>query len=379
MQVELALLVPYHGGPATGEMPWPTPPRLYDSEVGRASMEHALAEATAAADAGFASVNFAEHHYSPAQLSPNPIIYATSIGQQLPNINISVLGTDLPLNNPIRIAEEYAMLDNLLDGRLLRIGLLRGTPNEYLTYGTNPWEARESFEEAVVLLRNALIQPEPFGWEGRHYRFRNISVWPQLVGGRQPRLLLSGNSAASARFAGRMKADIGFTFITPEAIAENLKTYREGAAEVGWEPTEDNILYRNYCVLAETAQEAERFHAALGQTLGGLFAGATPDLGAAMAQIGAAMGGVPKGATIDPAKAPKFTMGAPFIGTPDAVLDQLVRTHELIGNGRIEFGLDLPILPDGREVALRTIKLLGEHIVPTLKDLSLVSATESVS
>ena len=99
-----------------------------------------LIECGAALDAGFDSLNFAEHHYSPKQLTPNPIIFAAVAGRRFPDAQIGVFGTDLPLNNPVRIAEEYSMLDNLLDGRL-RIGMLRGTPNEYLTYGSNPWES----------------------------------------------------------------------------------------------------------------------------------------------------------------------------------------------------------------------------------------------
>lgn len=369
MHVELALLVPYFGAKDT--LSWPAPPRLYDSDAGRASMRQATAAAVAAAEGGFASVNFAEHHYSAAQLSPNPILYAAAIGKEIPGVSISVLGTDLPLNNPVRIAEEYAMLDNLLDGRLLRIGLLRGTPNEYMTYGTNPWEARESFEEAVQIVRQALVQPEPFGWEGRHYRFRNISVWPQLVDHKEPRLLLSGNSTSSARFAGRMKADIGFSFISPEAVAANLKVYREAAAEVGWEPTADNILYRQYCVIAETEAEAERLRPAIFETIGSIFTGSSPDFAASMAAVGAAMGGVPKGTKIDASNAPKFAVGEFFVGTPDTVLDQFLRAHEVMGNGRFELGVDLPMQPDGKEVALRTIKLAGEHLVPALAERSL--------
>src|ERR1700735_3563134 len=109
------------------------------------SVRKGLKQAAAAHEAGFDSLNFAEHHYSTAQLSPDPITYAAMAGQQLPDATISVLGTALPLHNPVRVAESYAMLDNVLGGRLGSIGLLRGTPNEYLTYGTNPWQSREAF------------------------------------------------------------------------------------------------------------------------------------------------------------------------------------------------------------------------------------------
>lgn len=48
--------------------------------------------------------------------------------------------------NPVLVAEEYAMLDNLLEGRL-RVAMLRGTPNDYLTYFDNPWPAYDALAE----------------------------------------------------------------------------------------------------------------------------------------------------------------------------------------------------------------------------------------
>ncbi len=121
------------------------------------TFEHGLLECAAAYDAGFDSLNFAEHHYSPKQLTPNP--HRLRRGRRsFPGAQIGVFGTDLPLNNPVRIAEEYSMLDNLLDGRL-RIGMLRGTPNEYLTYGSNPWESATPTRKGSSCSRRASPNP----------------------------------------------------------------------------------------------------------------------------------------------------------------------------------------------------------------------------
>src|SRR6266480_4615820 len=178
------------------------------------------------------------------------------------------------------------MLDNLLRGRL-RIGLLRGTPNEYLTYGTNPWESKESFKEAVRVFIRALTEPEPFGWEGRYYRYRNVSIWPQPVQRPHPRILLSGNSADSARFAGEVGADIGFSFQKPESAAANVEVYKEAAREADWEPTADNILYRQFCFIADTEEKAERGRG----DLGSLFGSSSIDVMMTMGLVGAAMNG----------------------------------------------------------------------------------------
>ena len=287
MKVEIFVPVSYYG---PVDKAWPTPPRCYDPQIGMQSMEWGMQQCEAAFKAGFDSLNFAEHHYSVNQLSPSPIFYAGLLGQRLPDAHIGVLGSDLPLHNPVQLAEEYSMLDNLLAGRLT-IGLLRGTPNEYMTYGTNPWDSKEAFKEGVRLFIRALTEPEPFGWEGRYYRHRNVSIWPQPLQRPHPRILLSGNSPDSARFAGEMHCDLGFSFMPAEKCAENLEHYRAGAADAGWEPTADNVLYRQFCFVHEDESEAHKASA----DLGGLFAGGSMDMMMTMGMIGAAMNGVPEG------------------------------------------------------------------------------------
>src|SRR3954454_7763373 len=282
-------------GPDHGDS-WPAPPRICDTDFVAATVDYGLIECGAALDAGFDSLNFAEHHYSPKQLTPNPIILAAVAGRQFPGAQIGGFGTDLPLNNPMRIAAEYWMLDNLIGGRL-RIGLLRGTPNEYLTYGTNPWESKEAFKEGVRLFIRALTEPEPFGWEGRYYRYRNVSIWPQPLERPHPRILLSGNSPDSAALAGEVGADIGFSFQNPESAAANVEHYKEAARAAGWEPTAENILYRQFCFVGETEEKAE-----VGRQKGDLFGSSSIDVMMTMGMIGGAMNGAPKGAPLDPSK-----------------------------------------------------------------------------
>ena len=353
-------------GPDHGDS-WPAPPRIYDSEWGRTTLEHGFDQCSAALDAGFDSLNFAEHHYSPKQLSPNPLIYAGIAGRRFPDAQIGVFGTDLPINNPVRIAEEYSLLDNLLDGRL-RIGMLRGTPNEYLTYGSNPWESRQRFEEATLLVRACFTEPEPFGWEGRYYRFRQIAVWPRAVQDPHPRILISGNSADGAVFAGTHGFDLGFSYMAPDKCAANAELYKQAAAAAGWTPTADNIQYRQFMYVAETdaaAQEVVSRYA--GGGLLALFAGATPDTMHVMMQIGAAMAGVPKHVPIDPATAkPPLVPWPALVGTPDTVLERIAEAHRGIGMGRLEVSIGVGVNPIPHEAAMTSLKLISDHIAPVI-------------
>ena len=97
----------------------------------------------------------AEHHFSPFSLTPNPMLLAGALTQVVKQAKIAVLGPTLPMLNPVRVAEEFAMLDTMTGGRVVA-GLMRGTPNEYVTYNVNPEESRARFQEALALAAHGL-------------------------------------------------------------------------------------------------------------------------------------------------------------------------------------------------------------------------------
>jgi len=106
---------------------WPVPNRLFDPEQAIATAETHLEEVELADALGFDWIGCAEHHYSPGSLAPNVSVLAAAITQRAKRARICIMGALLPLNNPVRIAEEYALIDTLSGGRLVA-GLLRERP-----------------------------------------------------------------------------------------------------------------------------------------------------------------------------------------------------------------------------------------------------------
>jgi alkanesulfonate monooxygenase SsuD/methylene tetrahydromethanopterin reductase-like flavin-dependent oxidoreductase (luciferase family) len=106
------------------------------------SYQEGIAECELAEELGFDWVSLSEHYYSGNRTTPNPAVMAAAVAERCRRVRIALLGHLLPLNNPIRAAEEIGMLDNLTGGRMV-VAFMRGTLSEDQVYGVNPAEGRD--------------------------------------------------------------------------------------------------------------------------------------------------------------------------------------------------------------------------------------------
>jgi alkanesulfonate monooxygenase SsuD/methylene tetrahydromethanopterin reductase-like flavin-dependent oxidoreductase (luciferase family) len=144
-----------------------------------------------------------------------------------------------------------------MSGGRLVAGLLRGAPYEYLVYSVPPAESRSRFEEAWELVVRAWNETEPFGWEGDHYHYRYVSIWPRPVQQPLPPIFISGSSRESAEFAARRRIGLGLAFTNLAAAKPSAKYYFEQAAEQGWQPEPDQVIYGHLPIyLADTDEAA---------------------------------------------------------------------------------------------------------------------------
>jgi alkanesulfonate monooxygenase SsuD/methylene tetrahydromethanopterin reductase-like flavin-dependent oxidoreductase (luciferase family) len=132
---------------------------------------------------GFDGIAINEHHSTPFGLNNSPNLIAAAISQLTTRLKILIYANLLPLHEPLRLAEELAMLDCLSNGRLIA-GVARGAPREYKIFGVPMSESRSRFEEAFEVMRRAW-EEESFSFEGKHYRYQDVSIWPRPV--QQPR------------------------------------------------------------------------------------------------------------------------------------------------------------------------------------------------
>lgn len=244
-----------YDGVAPGLEIWPANPKYCDRETARASFAHSLAMSSKADRLGFDWVSVSEHHYAPYIMTPNPCVMAGALSQATSKAKIALLGPLAPLVNPIRLAEELAMVDQLSGGRLVVL-FLRGTPNEHRTYDNDPSTTRGMTEEAIDLISNIWSADDNFSWDGQHYRFSTISVWPRTVQTPHPPIYGSGNSAESVRFAAKRRMGIAFSFAPLDTVRDWVKLYRQECEKAGWRPGPEQVIYRGIAYAAQSDGEA---------------------------------------------------------------------------------------------------------------------------
>lgn len=236
---------------------WPVPNRVFDPVQGHKQYREYLDEIALAEQLGFDWIGCNEHHATPYGLMSNPNLMGAALAQRTSRVRLAMLGCLLPLLNPIRVAEEYAMLDVLSGGRLIA-GFIRGIPHEYIAYNVNPDESWERFQEAFDLIVRCWTEPEPFGWEGKYYRFPSISVWPRPYQQPHPPILMSGGTKESAELAGRKRARMGIVqLVSLEDARDNAALYRQSARANGWEPAPADVLVGLHTHVARTDEEAQ--------------------------------------------------------------------------------------------------------------------------
>jgi alkanesulfonate monooxygenase SsuD/methylene tetrahydromethanopterin reductase-like flavin-dependent oxidoreductase (luciferase family) len=338
---------------------WPVPSGAYDHDAGAQAFHGMIERLKIVEEIGFDWVSVSEHHYSPRILTPSTTVSAAFIAAHLKRLTIAVLGPIVPQSNPVRVAEELAMLDNMAEGRLV-VGLLRGTTNEYLTYDLNPTEARERTDEGMELILKAWTEPQPFAWQGRHFKFRTVSIWPRPLQRPYPTTYALGTSKESCEFAARHRLGCGLSYGSWESTARAGRYYREACERHGWTPGPDHIVYRANMLIADTDTAANELFAQ--QAKGAPFplrAGVRDALSTLDARN---VAGVPRPAIVNAA------LPTTFIGGPDTIVEQIQRCRDEIGAGIIDLSPSPPANPD-LGLLMRSLDLFGAKVLPRIRGI----------
>lgn len=239
------------------ELPYPLSKQHFKADIAvRTYAEHL--EAWEELDRlGYDGVGFNEHHCSPYGLMNSPNLMAAAAAQRTRRLKLLIYGNLLPLHEPLRLAEELAMLDCLSNGRIIS-GFARGIPREYQVHNVPLDQSRARFEEAYDIVTRAWTE-DVFSYSGKFWSYKDVAIWPRPVQRPHPPVWIPiVGSQESIAFAGRHNIPI-----TPGLAGGGLRNdiirfYAKSLAQAGHRITPDHMSLALNAYVADSKAQAVR-------------------------------------------------------------------------------------------------------------------------
>lgn len=348
------------------------------------SMRDFMDELMLAARAGFDGLAVTEHGQSSYDMMPNPDLVASALAYMTESEGLEVaifpMGRSLgKAREPVRVAEEYAMIDVMSGGRLVAgfpIGLHYDAS---INNGVPPIEIRPRFDENLELLLRAWSDPEPFPWNGRFSQYPQVNIWPRPMQPQPPVWITGIGNPRTMQMC--LERNFGFNYLswfgaklTGKRIFDR---FWEVADQVGVPRNPFRLGFAQTIAVAETDERAEREYAAH------LEYGFRKGLGS----IPPEKLGMPGGIDIrgvqallkDPGDfglyaqmrhatfAELVDAGVVICGSPATVRDQVMEFCTEYGIGNLHAMLGFGSLP--RDLVMKNIQLFAEEVAPHLRGL----------
>lgn len=213
---------------------------IYDEGVHLASLVEPL---------GFDSIWTVEHHFTPYTMVPNSLQFLTYMAGRTERVDFGTMVIVLPWHDPIRVAEEIAMLDILAGGRRLTLGFGRGAGRvEFEGLRTPMGESRDRFLESLEIVRAALSNQE-FSFDGTFHQIPSMSIRPQpRSNDLADRMYCAWGSPETIPIAAN--AGLGALFIPQKGwdeIGEEVVTFNDLRTKRGLAPQKPIVVCWVYC------------------------------------------------------------------------------------------------------------------------------------
>ena len=353
------------------------PNTLWDRSKGPALYAEYIGQLAYAAECGFDGVCVKEHHQTADGLMPAPNLIASALIERTrgTKVRIAVLGRALPIvNNPVTIAEEFAMLDNMSEGRLIA-GFVRGIGCEYHSSMVNPILSHERFHEAHDLIVQAWTRDGPFDFVGEHYNLNYVSLWPRPVQLPHPPIWVpSQGSRETIEWvaAPERKYPLLMAFSPVDTVVRFHEAYRKAALDFGYEVSGDQLGWSTPVYVGESDEEAYAEAAPHIEALFNHFFHIPLEYlfppGYTSINSFQAMMEFRKGlATSKQTLSDLMTRGNCIVGSPKTVAARIRELHERTGFRLMVPMIQFGTLPD--ELVRKSTKLFASEVAPALRGL----------
>jgi alkanesulfonate monooxygenase SsuD/methylene tetrahydromethanopterin reductase-like flavin-dependent oxidoreductase (luciferase family) len=227
-------------------------------------IDETLREALIADRLGADMVWLAEHHFDGISVYADPMVLAGALAASLKHAALGFAVIQTALHHPVRLAEQMALLDHLMRGRLV-VGLGRGSSYniyDYQGFGIDHREAQDRLDEAEAIMLKAWTEGE-FAHDGRFWQLRVPMLRPRPYSRPHPAVIRGSSGEASlVELAGQGKPFM-MNVQSLETTARRIDLYRRTMREAGYGESAiaanlaSSWVWRNFCVAATDA-EAER-------------------------------------------------------------------------------------------------------------------------
>jgi len=237
---------------------------LVDARLMHQDHVHFIDELLHAARCGFDGIGLTEHSQASYDVLPNPnlqlaaLAYATQ--SEGLDTALACLGRALGKSKePLRVAEEYAVLDQISGGRLIAGFPISLSYDSNQNQGIPPIQTRDRFAENIMLIDKAHKAKEPFQWNGRYNKYPHVNLWPRPV---QPSLPVwapaVGNPVTLSGILDRDQVFLYFSWFGPKLTGRIFSRYWELAQERGRDTSPYRLAFLQCVAVAETDEEAHR-------------------------------------------------------------------------------------------------------------------------
>lgn len=313
-------------------------------------MAHLLEEAVLADEVGLDVFAVGEHH-RPDYLVSTPAVVLAAIASRTRRIRLSSAVTVLSSDDPVRVFQEFAMLDLLSQGRA-EIMAGRGSFIEsFPLFGYDLGDYDALFAEKLELLL-ALRADERVTWSGRFRApLHDQPVYPRPAQAPIPIWIAVGGTPQSVVRAATLGLPMALAIIggSPERFVPYAELYRESWAKAGHDAAAAQLSINSHGFIADTTAAAAE--------------AAFPPYMLQMGRIGRERGWPPP--TRRQFDAERSPEGAIHVGDPQAVIDKILWEHELFGMTRFTLQFSVGTMPH-REM-LRAIELFGTVVAPAVR------------
>jgi alkanesulfonate monooxygenase SsuD/methylene tetrahydromethanopterin reductase-like flavin-dependent oxidoreductase (luciferase family) len=341
---------------------WSRPPAVPDHEI----IDAAIELGDMAEPLGFDVLWTTEHFGTPYGMVPNALQFLAYWAGRTSRIDLGTMVVVLPWHHPLQVAHEVAMLDILLKGRRLTLGVGRGlSPKEFGPLGVPQEQARQRFDESIEIMRLAFAQ-ERFSYDGQIFTIPETSLRPQprhrdLLDGTVAAFMTQASGALAAR-AGLGQIVVGSQ--TFEVVGETTKSFNADRASAGLSADNQPIVYLfAYCAPTASAASKAYEYISLASLDGNNHYGLND------ASYFANVAGYEHyGAIAERRQAhKKATSDTPhLVGTPDEIIAKIQRMQEMTSARELIVGFNFyGAMP--RDEAKASMELFAREVLPAVQ------------